>query len=235
MRPGGVPGVRPVAAARFARLAALALALALTAAGSLLPRTVQAQQDEASQRAMGHFAEGKRLYNLGRFSEATHYFVKAYEARPLPLFLYNLGQCHRLMGDLPSQKRAVFYYRGYLNNAPEAADRTQVERTIASLEARITRLEAEEKERKAREQRAAAEARQRARPDLVPGHVPPPRREPARSAPFYKTWWFWTAVGAVVVGTGLGVGLGVAGSVDDRVPEGPSHSSREYKLWGGGP
>jgi tetratricopeptide (TPR) repeat protein len=34
------------------------------------------------------------------------------------------------------------------------------------------------------------------------------------ASPWYETWWFWTAVGAVVVGTavGLGVGLGAGGS-----------------------
>jgi len=35
--------------------------------------------------------------------------------------------------------------------------------------------------------------------------------------PFYKTWWFWTAVGSAAVGAGLGLGFGLAGA-----SEGPS-------------
>ena len=39
----------------------------------------------------------------------------------------------------------------------------------------------------------------------------------AVAAPWYKTWWFWTAAGAVAVGAGLGLGLGLSGA-----DEGPS-------------
>ncbi|RLB55152.1 MAG: hypothetical protein DRI34_11000 [Deltaproteobacteria bacterium] len=44
---------------------------------------------------------------------------------------------------------------------------------------------------------------------------------PAAATPWYQSWWFWTAVGVVVAGTavGLGVGLsgGTAGPVDYNV------------------
>jgi hypothetical protein len=32
---------------------------------------------------------------------------------------------------------------------------------------------------------------------------------PAQAPPVWRRWWFWTAIGAVVVGAGLGIGLGV--------------------------
>ncbi|HOX46477.1 MAG TPA: hypothetical protein PK668_22930 [Myxococcota bacterium] len=55
-----------------------------------------------------------------------------------------------------------------------------------------------------------------ARPVAVePDPVVDTRDEAAEAAaPWYETWWFWTVVGAVVVGTavGLGVGLGAGGS-----------------------
>lgn len=38
-----------------------------------------------------------------------------------------------------------------------------------------------------------------------------PADQPAPSAPFYKKWWFWTAVGVVAV---LGVGAGIAAARD---------------------
>lgn len=203
---------------------ALALVLASPLAGSAPAR---AQQDEARLRAKGHFAEGKRLFNLGKFKEAAHYFQKAYEAKALPLFLYNLGQCHRHIGDLPALKKAVFYYRGYINNSPGATDRAKVERTIEKLDKRIAQLEADKKKEQAKQPKP--------RPDLVPDNVPPPREPQTRSKPIYKTWWFWTALSAVVVGAGLGIGFGVAESVDNWSPEGPGHSDKSYQLWRGAP
>lgn len=38
-----------------------------------------------------------------------------------------------------------------------------------------------------------------------------PADQPAASTPFYKTWWFWTAVGVVAV---VGVGAGIAAARD---------------------
>jgi tetratricopeptide (TPR) repeat protein len=43
------------------------------------------------------------------------------------------------------------------------------------------------------------------------------------AAPWYETWWFWTAVGVVVVGTALGAGLGVGLSGDGSGP-------RDYSI-----
>ena len=48
---------------------------------------------------------------------------------------------------------------------------------------------------------------------------PPPPPPPPPSTPIWRRWWFWTAIGAVVVGTGLGVGLGVGLSGDAEVRE----------------
>jgi hypothetical protein len=49
-----------------------------------------------------------------------------------------------------------------------------------------------------------------AQPDIEP--EPEPRR------PFWQQWWFWTAVGAVVLGAGLGIGFGAAAASDDDAP-----------------
>jgi tetratricopeptide (TPR) repeat protein len=45
-------------------------------------------------------------------------------------------------------------------------------------------------------------------------------KPPSRSKPFYKTWWFWTVVGAVVVGTTVGIAASTGG--DDWLPNGDS-------------
>lgn len=65
-------------------------------------------------------------------------------------------------------------------------------------------------------------------PDAIPDQDDPPLRddEPSGgggSVTWYKTWWFWTAVGAVVVGTAVGVGVGVSSG-------GGGGSDRDYII-----
>lgn len=52
--------------------------------------------------------------------------------------------------------------------------------------------------------------------------TPPDAPPPPPPTPIWRRWWFWTAIGAVVVGTGLGVGLGVglSGGDDTHVQTG---------------
>ena len=173
-----------------------------------------ARADEAHARAKVFNAEAKRHFNLGKFREAIRYYEKAYQAKPLPVFLYNLGQCHQHLGTLADLKKAVFYFEGYLANQPEASDRKEVEQDIASLKERAARLERQQTKKPVKKPEQGKG--KGFLPDTGP---PPPKPEPARPSPFYKRWWFWTAVGVAVVGGGLAVGLAVGGR-DDRVPGG---------------
>lgn len=47
---------------------------------------------------------------------------------------------------------------------------------------------------------------------VAPPPAEPRKEKPAEATPFYKTWWFWTVVGAVVVGTGTAVYFGTRSS-----------------------
>lgn len=67
-----------------------------------------------------------------------------------------------------------------------------------------------------------------------------PTPAPAASTPFYETWWFWTAVGVVVVGTTVGVVAATAGS--ESSPTGgvtfsvdPQNAWRDVGVQGGAP
>lgn len=168
-----------------------------------------AAADEARDRAKGFNAEAKRLFALGRFAEAATNYTKAYEAKPLAVFLYNIGQCHQHLGKtkdpdkaLPHLDKAVFYFTGYLSGTPDASDRKEIEQEITAIRARISTLKKEQQRRK-----------------LLTGGPVPAKPPPGTSKPIYKKWWFWTAVGAVVVGTGVTVGV-VLGTRDTRVPGG---------------
>lgn len=43
---------------------------------------------------------------------------------------------------------------------------------------------------------------------IIEQRPPPPPPEPTR-APVWRQWWFWTVIGAVVVGAGVGLGVGL--------------------------
>ncbi|MCB9559468.1 MAG: tetratricopeptide repeat protein [Kofleriaceae bacterium] len=138
--------------------------------------------DDGTKAARKHYQQGEKLFALGRFDEALVAYEAAFEAKPLPGFLFNIGQCHRNLGDLES---AIFSFRKYLKLDPDADNRDAVESLIEELQ---QELDAQQEQ-----------------PLVGP---PPPRRHDDRRAraPFYKRWWFWSGV-AVAAGAGAGTYL----------------------------
>ena len=169
-------------------IAALAFLL-LVGAGS---RPASAE-DKATRTARKHYEKGQKLFALRRFDEALVAYEAAFEAKPLPGFLFNIGQCHRNLGDYDA---AIFTFRKYLKAAPDADNREAVLELLDELE----QLKEEEE--------AAKHAR-----ILEP--PPGPEKPPGESRPIYKKWWFWGGV-AAVAGAGVGTYLLVR---DDGVPD----------------
>ena len=64
----------------------------LLAAALLVPCAALA---DSKEEARGHYREGQKLYNLGKFQEASVEFEKAYDVHPDAVFLFNLGQIGR--------------------------------------------------------------------------------------------------------------------------------------------
>lgn len=158
--------------------ALLALMFAVT------PRIAHAD-DPATRAAKRHFDRGEKLFALGKFDDALDEYQKAFDAKPLPDFLFNIGQCYRNLGDY---QQAIFSFKKYLKLEPDAPDKDKVDKLIDDLE---------EKQERGEGQRLVG--KKEAPPP------PPPTPTPAtESAPFYKKWWFWT--GVVVVGAGAGIG-----------------------------
>lgn len=179
-------------------------------------------EDPAAAKA--HFAAGLRHFNLAEYEQALGEFKEGYRSKPDPVFLYNIGQCHRRLGHTED---AITFYRSYLREAPDAKNRDEVERRIGELEslrdaqnASIT-SSATTKPRpsptsQAAQERAVAEA-------SIPGpgagiDLDARTEAPAHSArPIYKRWWFWAATGAVVVGAAT-VGIVMARRDPTSVP-----------------
>jgi tetratricopeptide (TPR) repeat protein len=154
-------------------------------------------EDAAMRSAKRHYERGQKLFALQKFDEALDQFQQAFDAKPIPDFLFNIGQCHRNLGDYEA---AVFSFKRYLKLDPDAANREQVEELITQLE----------------EKMAADDAKQRR---LGKGGDRASRASPSTSSstPIYKKWWFWT--GVVVVGAAGGVGIYAATSGGDGPPD----------------
>jgi hypothetical protein len=74
-------------------------------------------------------------YDLRHFQEASALFEKAYQVDPAPVLLFNIGQCHRRLGN---NELALFFYRRYLDQAPaDAPERQEVVKRVADLDRSI--------------------------------------------------------------------------------------------------
>ncbi len=157
--------------------------------------------------------KGTAAYNLGHFEEAARHYEEAYRQVQDPSLLYNIGQSYRL-GGVP--ERALFSYKAFLRTAaPDAPNRRQVEQRVTELE------------------RIVSETRstQAAPP---PGPMSPPATATSPSPvlltaqpditheprPVYRTWWFWTGVGAVVV-AGVLTGVVLSSGGGTKIPGTP--------------
>ena len=160
-------------------LRALARIACVTAlAVGMLIGTARAGEDAQTKVAKKHFYAGEKLFALGRFADALKEYEAAFDAKPLPAFLFNIGQCHRNLHDYDA---AIFSYRKYLSLMPDAANRAEVEDLIRELEDAQAHERAEQDQRDTERVRGAT-----AHED---------------DHPIYTRWWLWTGVGVVAAGT----------------------------------
>jgi tetratricopeptide (TPR) repeat protein len=125
--------------AAMRRFVVLGLAIALAAPS--LPARAQGRKpagktaDRQRVRQARHaFEAGKKAYTAGDFDKAIELWKEAYELKDDPIFLYNIAQAYRQKGD---SAKAVFYYKGYLRELPDAKNRGEVEEKVAELQKQI--------------------------------------------------------------------------------------------------
>lgn len=212
--------------------------LAVLAASSPPARAADARTEAARE----HSRQADAYYKLEKYPNAIGEYEQAYLSKPDASFLFNIAQCHRLMGHAAE---AIKFYRRFLNDAaPSAPSRAIAEKHIRDLE--------EASKAATTEPPAAGSAPAPVTP--LPPAAPPPRPAPPPTGvgatapvgleatnptsapagttpavetstpptsgdakPFYYEWWFWTAVGAVVA-TGIVIGV-VASRHDPSCPE----------------
>lgn len=88
------------------------------------------------------YTQAVAAYKRGSYTEAITHFQRAYDLRPLPRLLINIGRAHLRLGH-PDQ--ALAFLRLYLQTDKEAAPalRAEVEREIAQAEAEAARTRRE--------------------------------------------------------------------------------------------
>jgi tetratricopeptide (TPR) repeat protein len=197
--------------------------------------------DPRTEAAREHSRQGDAYYKLEKYTNAIGEYEQAYLSKPDASFLFNIAQCHRLMGH---NAEAVKFYRRFLNDAPPSSpSRGVAEKHIRDLEDASKSGTAT-----AVTEPPSAPAPITPLPPANPAPPPPatgvgattpvaleatnptspstttPIVESSGSTatddqkPFYYKWWFWTAVGAVVA-TGIVIGVVASAGHDPACPE----------------
>jgi hypothetical protein len=185
----------------------------------------------AAEKAREHFQRGEALFKLEKFNEALGEYEQGYLAKSDATFLYNIAQCHRLMGNKPA---ALRFYRRFLNEATKVPNREMVEQHIRDLEKALGTSRSTPGVAAAAPQ-STSPPNVATAPAVVPPPPPPPPPAP-RPPPLPSSmsssaaagtdvaaqpptspdgaggsiltrWWFWTAVGVVAAGGGVGLYL----------------------------
>jgi hypothetical protein len=193
----------------MSRSARLISIVVICAMACLIARGSASADEDLTSVARGLFESGRRHFDLSEYEAALEDFKSGYRLKDDPVFLYNIGLCHRLLNHKPE---ALRFFKSYLDRAPAAPNRALVERNIESLNDEI-----------ASETQARAQAQSE---KMVTGPPPDSVGSAAQSQnatltatvdakPLKRRWWIWATVGGVVVAgvaIGLGVGLGTASS-----------------------
>jgi len=183
---------------------------------------------KARKKAKRLFKKAQKHYRLGRFARARNLYEGAYDLVPLPGFLYNIAQCHRME---KHYEQAIYFYRSYLSANPTTRNRGMVLLLIAKCQRQwrlVKRREADALKRtrtEAERLRAERLARLRLQAQLTAARKAKPRpylpaKKPSRK-PLVKQWWFWTSIAGGVVAlvvTGLAVGLTTSRGPGDWTP-----------------
>ncbi len=180
--------------------------------------------DPRLDAARAHSQEGDAYYKLEKYAGAIAEYEQAYLAKPDPSFLYNIAQCHRLMGN---GAEAIHFYRRFLKDAPNAPNRAVAEKHIRDLEDIASHgTSPSSPPSPVLVAPAPVSPPSPTEPPLAPLpsaptsppsalNAPPPTSTPVSTTPavengapssqdeaqpIYHKWWFWTGVGAVLVG-----------------------------------
>jgi len=165
-------------------------------------------------RARAENDEGNRLYKLGEFKEAIGHYEAGARLSDAPVFLYNLAQSHRQLGNY---EKAIWFYERFLSSGhvdPEVA--MYVRNFIKVMKAKL-----------------AQEVRDTPPTEPEPRSEPasPPEaniRSPEKPEPWHADIVGWSLAGAGFVAGGVGIGFLVSASgLDDQAKSEADQTRRD--------
>ena len=188
------------------------------------PSEASETSGSADEVARGLFQAGKAAYEAANYTDALNFFEQAFQRSGRPQLLYNVGQsADRLRQD----QKALDAFKQYLQKVPDAPNRVEVETRIGVLERTLAERNAEPAPVAVvptpTETAAAA-------PSEPIENDPAFQNTDSDDKPVTKKWWFWTGIGAVVVG-GAAVALALAIGGDEAGQE-PSYEGNGGSLQG---
>ena len=98
------------------------------------PGATHAREAGQDAQARALFSRAEVHFNLQEFDKALALYSRAYKIKPLPGFLFNIGQCQRYLG---KPREALFSFKIYLVRVPNPPNREQVEQLIRLMEEHI--------------------------------------------------------------------------------------------------
>lgn len=175
-----------------------------------------AKKTNARVEAKQHFQRAETSYKLGQFEDALKEYSKAYMLLSSPAFLFNIGQCHRNLGDYD---RALYFFRGFMRASNDDATKKKVQGLITELEEKIA---AREQEKIDAEQRAAAATSTQAaeKPPAFavvingPATQQPPEDEGLAAWPFIVAGIVAAALGGAAIAIASSSGGGIPDGLD---------------------
>lgn len=170
-------------APRAPRLVRLTLALALVLTALAPDVAAQEAEQRAKLRARRLFDRAEVHFSLHEFRKALPLYGAAYRVKPMPEFLFNMGQCHRYLGN---HEQAIFHYKQFMLKKPASSQRAQVEQLVAESESNL------------RAERAASAAAEDGSPGAAQACV--------------SRGWFWGGVGLTTALTLTSITTGVVAS-----------------------
>jgi tetratricopeptide (TPR) repeat protein len=157
-------------------------------------------EPERAQQALQHYKDGMAHFQLEEWDRAIAAWEAGFRSEPKPEFLYNIAQAYRLSH---RPERALSFYQKYLRMSPDAANRAEVERHIASLQPIVD----QQKSAASAPPTGAMPASATAPPTATTTTqltASAPRRQPV-----YKKGWFWGVMGGVAIVAAGAITLGV--------------------------
>jgi tetratricopeptide (TPR) repeat protein len=164
------------------------------------------------KKALEFYNAGVKAFTVEHYDEAIYSFEKAYEQVPSPNFLYNIGISHLHAGRV--DKALDFFEKCLARAGAEAEQRCgDAQKRIEDIHS----LQARQEEAKAKA--ANAHGATEAPAAALQVEQPTVHARPA-SKPVWKRWELWVglAVGVVVVGAAVGLGVGLSQTSEHKLP-----------------